>query len=127
MKRIVSIFTRDLKNSLRDNILLYSLVAPIILALIFKFFIPNAQSAALQFAVHSDISTEVVEEFEKYGEVEMYSSMKEIEDRVNEIDDLAGIKVDTEDNYSIILQGNESHDVEVIPKMIIRDILQNRY
>ncbi|WZL72462.1 ABC transporter permease [Clostridiaceae bacterium 35-E11] len=126
LKRILSIFRRDLSSSFRDYLLLYMLVAPLLLAIGFKFFIPSAQSAALQFAIDENLEVEVIEEFEKYGNVEIYSSSTQMIDRINDMDDIAGVSMDSNGQYQIILEGNESHDTKAIPSMIIRNLMNKR-
>lgn len=122
MKRMSSIFKRDMSSSVRDFLIIYMIIAPILLAIGLKFFIPSATSATLQFAIDKGVGDRVVEEFEKYGNVEIYSSGKELENRVNKIDDIAGITLNDEGNFKIILEGNESHDTKEIPLKIIRSL-----
>lgn len=126
MKRIVSIFKRDASSSIRDFLIVYMIIAPILLAIGLRLFIPSATSASLQFAVDDRVGNKVIEEFEKYGKVEMYSSLKEIENRVNKIDDIAGITKNDEGKFIVILEGNESHDTKEIPKKIIRSIVGDK-
>lgn len=125
MKRMLAIFKRDISSSTRDFLIVYMIIAPILLAVGLKFFIPSAASASLQFALNEKLGSEVVEEFEKYGRVETYSSEEEIKDRVSKIDDIAGISINDEGNFKIILEGNEAHDTKEIPRKIIRNIVSN--
>lgn len=124
IKRILSIFKRDMLNSFRDYLILYMFIAPILLAVGFSFFIPSVQSASIQFAVDKSLGEEVIQEFEKYGRVEIYETIEEIENRVNDVDDIAGIVKNNQGEFQVILEGNESHDTEVIPQMIIRDMMR---
>lgn len=126
MRRILSIFKRDISNSLRDSILVYMLIAPILLTIGFKFFIPSAQSASLQFAIDERVGKEVIEEFDRYGKVEVYSSVEDIKERVKNIDDITGITQGKDSGYQLILEGNETHDSVEISKMIIRSLIVNR-
>ncbi|RKD32975.1 ABC transporter permease [Thermohalobacter berrensis] len=125
MRRILSIFKRDILSSFRDYIILYMIIAPILLTIGFRFFIPSAQSAGLQFAVDAKLDTEIVNEFKKYGDVELYGTVDEIKTRVENIDDIAGITKNENGEFVLILQGNEAHDTKEIPKMIIREIISN--
>ena len=128
MRRIVSIFQRDLYSSLRDNLFLYMLLMPLLLAIGLRFFLPSAQSASLQYALNKSIGKEVITEFEKYGRVEIYNTDEEIIRRVNQIGDIAGITQNEAGEYQIILEGNEGHDTESIPQKILRDITrENRF
>jgi ABC-2 type transport system permease protein len=124
MRRIISIFGRDLSSSIRDNLLLYAMLAPILLALGLRLFIPGAQSASLQFALMEDTESAVIEEFERYGSVQLYETMDQLTDRVNDMDDVAGIAGDTNGGFRIILEGNEGHDTRMIPHRILRDMLE---
>lgn len=126
MKRIISIFRRDVSSSVRDFLIVYMIIAPLLLAIGLKFFIPSATSASLQFALDNSLGNEVIQEFEKYGNVEVYSSLEDIKSRVNKIDDIAGITKDDEGKFRIILEGNESHDTKEIPRKIIRSIVSNK-
>ncbi len=123
MKRMLAIFRRDIYSSTRDFLILYMIIAPILLTVGLKFFIPSAASASLQFALNSKLGAEVIEEFEKYGSVELYSSDEEIKERVGKIDDIAGISINDKGNFRIILEGNESHDTKEIPRKIVRSIV----
>lgn len=126
MKRIVSIFRRDVSSSIRDFLIVYMIIAPILLAIGLKFFIPSATSASLQFAIDNKLGNEVIQEFDKYGKVEVYSSLEEIKNRVNKIDDIAGITKSDKGKFKIILEGNESHDTKEIPLKIIRSIVSGK-
>ena len=128
MRRIWTIFRRDLSSSIREFLLLYMMAAPIILAIIFKLFIPSANAAALQFALDAEVAKDIgiYQTISQYGTVEVYESPREIEKRVRGADDIAGIIRDQEGNYQIVLEGNESHDTKVMPQMILRDYLSTK-
>ena len=123
MKKVISIFLRDLVSSLREFILVYMIVAPLLLTIGLKFFIPSAQAASLQFALDTGLDSKIVEVFEKYGKIELYETKEGMLNRIVGIDDIAGITRDDRGRYQVILEGNESHDTKEIPKKIIRDIL----
>lgn len=123
MKRIFSIFNRDVSSSTRDFLVLYMIIAPILLTIGLKFFIPSATSASLQFAVDERLENRIIDEFRKYGSVETYLSVEEIKDRVNQIDDIAGITVNEKGKFKIIIEGNESHDTQEVPRKIIRSLV----
>lgn len=122
MKRILAIFKRDIISSLREFMLIYMMVAPILLAIGLRFFIPSVGSASIKFAVDNSVDKDIINIFNRYGNVERYDSVEDVKKRVNSIDDIAGVIVDEENNFKLILEGNESHDTEEIPKKIIRSI-----
>ncbi|MEA4962236.1 ABC transporter permease [Lutispora sp.] len=123
MKKVIWIFMRDLKGSLREFILIYMIIAPLLLTIGLKFFIPDAQSASLQFALDAGLDRKIVEEFQKYGKVELYNAKADMVNRIIGIDDIAGITSNERGSYQVILEGNESHDTKEIPKKVIRDML----
>lgn len=125
MRRILNIFKRDLSSSLREALLLYMIVAPVILALVLRFFITGANSAALQFAVHKNVEGKIIEELREYGNVEIFDDIKGVEKRVWGADDVAGI-IKVGDDYKIIFEGNESGDTKELTQMIMQDILYHK-
>ncbi len=70
MKRVFSIFIRDFKSSIREFLLLYMMVGPLLLTFGFSLFIPSSEAATLQFAVVEGMDEAVVDHFERYGSVE---------------------------------------------------------
>ncbi|GAU79295.1 ABC transporter permease [Fusibacter sp. 3D3] len=122
MNRIISIFRRDFKSSVREYILLYMMIGPLLLALGFSMIIPNTESASLQFALEASLDQSIVDEFNKYGSVFLFESKEEIINRVNGMDDIAGVMSEKEGSLFIILEGNETHDTKVVPQKIIREI-----
>lgn len=126
MQQIIAIFKRDVVSSFRDNIIIYTIIAPFLLAVGLKLFIPGVNAASLQFAIDEKSGSEVISEFKKYGRVEVYSKVNEIENRVLNIDDVAGITKDNNDIFKVILEGNEAYDTKFIPYKIIRT-LENNY
>ncbi|MGB9812241.1 MAG: ABC transporter permease [Thermovenabulum sp.] len=125
MRRIFNIFKRDLSGSLRDSLLLYMIAAPVILALVLRFFIAGADTAALQFAVDKNVEGKIIEELRKYGSVEVFDDGKGVEKRIWGADDIAGI-IKVGDEYRIIFEGNESNDTKELSQMIMQDILYHK-
>lgn len=122
MKRPLAIFNRDIRSSFREFMLIYMIIAPILLTIGLKFFIPSAESASLQFALEGSLDESIVNEFSKYGDVEIYDNIEDIKTRVKDVDDIAGISINNLGRLKVILEGNESHDTKEMPKKIIREI-----
>jgi len=70
VKRILSIFKRDVKSGARDFLLLYIILAPVIIAIGLRFFIPSVNAISFQFALDEKLNSEVFEAFDRYGKVE---------------------------------------------------------
>ncbi len=122
MKRILSIFKRDFKSSVREFLLLYIIIAPILLAVGLRFFIPSVNSISLQFALDSKLDQRVVEEFSRYGRVEIIDGIEAIKSRVNKVDDIVGVMQKEDGKYQLIMEGNEKGNYSFIPQQIISNI-----
>ena len=122
MKRVLSIFKRDVKSGTREFLLLYIILAPILIAIGLRFFIPSVNAISFQFALDEQINSEVVEIFEKYGKVETLEGRIAIEDRVNKVDDIIGITRNIEGKFVIILEGNEKENSKYIAHQILNKL-----
>lgn len=111
MKRILAIFKRDLISNFREFMLVYILVAPLILSVGLRFFIPSVNTTGLTFALDTRVANAVVEEFEKYGSVELYGDLDQLKERVNEIDDVPGLTIGEKGQYVMIVEGNENENL----------------
>ncbi len=125
MKRVFSIFIRDFKSSIREFLLLYMMVGPLLLTFGFSLFIPSSEAATLQFAVVEGMDEAVVDHFERYGSVETFADIEDLNKRILDIDDVAGIIRNDMNGLSVILEGNEGHDTETVPLKIIQEFEGN--
>ncbi len=125
MKRIRTLIRRDLLSMSKDAIIIYSIVAPLLLAVGVRLFLPALGQATINVVVTEDLSAEMVGRLEAYLNVEVVSDQAALEQRVLALDDTAGILVDAQSDYRIVLEGNESHDTEVLPEMVLRRVLSS--
>lgn len=110
-RRILAIFKRDLVSNFREFMLIYILIAPMLLAVGLRFFIPSVNATGLTFALDAGIDQKIAQVFEKYGEVELYDSREQLETRVNDIDDVTGLTIDQQGHYQVLIEGNESENI----------------
>jgi len=122
MRRIRSLIARDLKSSARDYIVLYSLLAPLLVALILRAFIPSVGEATVNLVVTADTPVELIEALRGYGSVEVRRDRGEVEARVLQLDDAMGI-IPVGETYEIVLEGNESEEARGLPALILAEIL----
>ncbi|MFC1864505.1 ABC transporter permease [Chloroflexota bacterium] len=111
IKKIFVIFRRDLLSSRRDFLALYIMVAPLLLAVGITLFAPGLNDTTVKLAMLKSDDIEHIEYMEQFAKVELFSSLDELERRVEKRDDIAAI-APTGHSYEIILQGNESEIVE---------------
>ena len=106
LRRIGNFFRLDLALSTRDSVLLYSLISPLILALIVRLVVPSVQQNTFTMAVHDRVPQAVVEYLETFGSVEHFVDAEAVRVRVGGYDDVPGLVFD-DSRYLLILEGNE--------------------
>lgn len=121
LKTIRSLFRQDLTNAMRDNLVIYMFVAPILLALGARFLLPSLEEAKLTYAVETAVGQVIVDELETLGDVELYDSREAVIERVQGHDDVPGIVTDG-DGFTVYLEGNEPQGEE-IAAMVMSSVL----
>ena len=111
IKKIFMIFKRDLLSSRRDALAMYIIVAPLLLAVGITLFAPGLNDTTVKLAMLKSDDIEHIEYMTQFAKVELFSSVDELERRVEKRDDTVAI-APTGHSYEIILQGNESETVE---------------
>ncbi|WP_105616233.1 ABC transporter permease [Vallitalea okinawensis] len=122
MKRIINLFCHDMHIAVRDFMLAYILLAPILLAFLIQLFVPTVEEAPFTFALHKNVELELRHVFESYGDVEVYDDLGQIENRVNGLGDTEGLYRQKDGQYMIIQEGNEK---ENLIKVILDDYFYN--
>lgn len=117
MKTILSLIRFDIASALRDNILLYIILAPVILSLGALALIPSVQNTTLRFAV-DDSAAELSDALALYGKVEMIDNLESLEKRVEKYDDVPGI-YKSDGKYILLFQGNENSKIIEAARMIL--------
>jgi ABC-2 type transport system permease protein len=122
LRRIVAVLARDTRSSMRDYMILYSVLAPVVLAFVLGILVPAMGGASINLVVPADIGAGMIEGLRAYGKVEVVRDAAAVEARVLAWDDAAGI-VARAGSYEVILEGNESHDLAQLPGAILAEIL----
>jgi ABC-2 type transport system permease protein len=121
-KRILSIIEQNTTNAFRDNIVIYMLVIPIILAIGVKMLIPSIGSSQIKFAVEENVGTSLIQQLKNYGQIETLPTRAAVLERVNLIDDVPGI-VNDNGKIDVLLEGNENPDIEKLVNIILSTVL----
>lgn len=116
-KRIVNLMRQDWTNAVRDNILLYMMIAPLLLALGARFFLPSLNQNQYTFAVQSSLNSELVQRLDQIGKIELFDDANGVKERVLRSDDVPGLIVEN-DQPQIIMEGNEGDEAQVLQSVI---------
>ncbi|MFW6213631.1 MAG: ABC transporter permease [Spirochaetota bacterium] len=125
MSRMIALMKFDTKNALRDSLVLYVVIAPILLAIGLRVFLPSVEGSVATIAVAvpsgNPAAVAFADRLEAYGRVERYESAAEVEERVLGTDDAGGFVPAAGDTggeggaWRIVLEGNEpAASVEVM-------------
>lgn len=123
LKAIYSLFRQDLTNALRDNIILYMIVAPILLAIGARVLLPSLEVSTLQFATETALSEEMLTDLRQLGDVELFDTPEAVQERVERSDDVFGIAV-VDDEFVVVLEGNEPEG-ETTANLIMSTLLKD--
>lgn len=119
MKKILAIIQRDVKSGLRDWLIVYLSIAPFLIALILKLFIPAAQDSLITIGT---IETDpLVSILEPYAKVNTFETEDLLIERVKKRDDFIAVISVGEDKYRLIKQGNETIDYSTSIKALLYD------
>lgn len=121
LKTIFSLFRQDLTNAMRDNLVIYMLIAPLLLALGARVLLPSLEETKLTYAVESAVDQTVIDGLEALGDVALFDGREEVIARVERSDDVPGIVRDG-DTFTVYLEGNEPQGEE-IAAMVMSSVL----
>ncbi|MDD5602659.1 MAG: ABC transporter permease [Eubacteriales bacterium] len=108
-KKILLVTARDVKVDLRQAMALYMLLAPFLLALILRAFIPAAGNTTLNTAIIKDADTALILYLEQYASVEKGLEDEDaLKSRISKTDDIFGVIGEADGSFRIIEQGNET-------------------
>ena len=141
MRRILSLMKFDLTNALRDSMVVYILLAPLLLAGGLRLFLPSFEGSEVTFAVHVPTSVariestgteadrqellasarQLAERLESFGHVEKYESAAGVHERVLATDDVGGFVLEADGNqrWTIVLEGNEGAESGAIMQSVL--------
>lgn len=121
IKRVTTLFQQDFTVAMRDNIILYMMIAPMLLATLARLFLPSLDNIQVTFAVDRSVGAAIIESLQAFGEVELFDSRDEVVARVERMDDVAGIAASGAD-IEVVLEGNEPEGAE-LAGVVLRQVL----
>ncbi|NLW12329.1 MAG: ABC transporter permease [Clostridiaceae bacterium] len=119
LRRILAVTMRDLRSGMRDAMIPYILIAPLLVAVLFKLFVPGVGSTVINVAMPETAEPAFAEYVERYGEVELLEDRDAIVKRVQAMDDLFGIVPKADGGYELIAAGDElTGTVEMVQSVL---------
>lgn len=118
LKKIRTIFLRDLKVNRQDFISLYILVIPILFGILINLFSPGINETTIRLAMINEENSEKVEYFEQFAEVEGFKDEAGVKARVNKRDATIGLLADGDRDY-LVVEGNESDEMVRYAKLLL--------
>jgi len=117
LKKIWSIFMRDLKVNSRDFLPLYILAIPVIFGFAINALAPSVNDTTVSLAMLESDDPAKVLYLEQFAKIELFSNLGEVEKRLEERDNIVAVLPEGE-NSKILAQGNEPEGVLVYAKML---------
>jgi ABC-2 type transport system permease protein len=117
-RRILNLLQQDLTNALRDSILLYMMVAPLLLSFGASLFMPSIDQVTATFAVTAQTDPAFVDRLRQYGRVEVYPNLTGVNERVMRMDDAVGV-VPEAGSYKLILEGSEGPEAAELGSAVL--------
>lgn len=107
IRKILLLFQRDLKTSVRNFITLYILVVPVLFAIMINVFSPGINDTTVEIVLLEGENPEQGEYFSQFAKVEVLQTIEAIEERIMKRDNIVAVLPDAGDEYYILRQGNE--------------------
>ena len=117
IRRVWTIFKRDLKVNSKDFISLYILVIPILFGVLINLFAPGINDTTINLALIEGENQIQIEYFQQFAKVELFEDVEEIEERVKKRDAIIGIIPENGDYY-IMTQGDEGEGIVDYAKLL---------
>ena len=117
MKRILFIARRDLKSGLRDFLVVYLFLAPVLFALLLRLFAGGVAASPLRVAVFED-GAAIASALADYAHVEQFATRDALLERVLRLDDVLGV-VATSAGHELVAEGNEMPGTDVGVRLVL--------
>jgi len=117
IKKIWSIFIRDVVVNKRDFIAVYILVIPVIFAFGIQALAPSVNDTTVRLAMLESDDPAKAEYLEQFAQVEIFSDMDALTARLEKRDNVVGVIPEGETSY-ILTQGNEPESVTEFAKLL---------
>lgn len=111
MRKVFTVFIRDLRVNVKNFMAMFIILFPVMMAIGINLFTPGINDTTVNLAL-LDKDTEMVEYYQDFAKVETFATPAEVEERVARRDNFVGILPDG-DEYYILTQGDEPKEAVV--------------
>lgn len=118
MKAILNLLRQDLATALRDNIVLYMIVSPLLLALLVRLFLPSVEATGLTMALSGQVGDDLTAALEDYAVVEIFDTEEAVIARVEQNDAVPGVILE-EREAVLLFEGNEPEAIIEAGKAVL--------
>lgn len=108
--KTLAIFGRDVKAALRQFIMLWVMLAPVVIAFIIHLASPGIADTPVRLAMLADDDAQLLAYMQKYAAVELFETEAALERRVLARDDVSAI-LPSGGGHTILAQGNEPEGI----------------
>lgn len=122
LKRILTYLQKNITTSKRNNMVIYMILFPVILAIGMNFFMPAVTEVAVTVAVDKNVGSDFINKMENYANVELYDSADSVKERVKRVDDVSGI-IKEGNEYVVLLEGNEPESAVEMSRAVMNQII----
>lgn len=109
MRSIRETLARELKLVFRDNIALFLVLAPALLALVYLMVFGSVRAASIVLAVDKDLPQDWKSKLERVADLETLEDLESLKRRVAGPDSVAGV-TEQDGVLRLLVEGNESKD-----------------
>lgn len=117
LKKIGTIFKRDLKVNIREALSLFIILAPLIFAVGINLLSPGVNDTTVNIALVENQNKKQAEYFDDFAHVELFRDAQSVQERVEKRDNIVGI-LKKDAGYYILSQGNEPESVIEYTKLL---------
>jgi len=126
IKRIINFILKDLANAMRDNIVVFMILFPLVTAGVIALILPSMESGSVTLIVNKNtVEQSIMDKLDEFGELELFDNDKQVMERVEKFDDVLGITKEG-DKYKVILEGNETGEAKELSKIIMDYVLAEK-
>lgn len=117
MRKILSVFIRDLRIAVKDSFALWIFVTPIICAIIINLVSPGVNDTTVNLAVDKTVGNHYLSKVEEFADVEIFDSREDVIERVERRDEVLGVIVEGSE-LKLIAEGNETEESLKLGRLI---------